>query len=50
MVDGQVFWQADRYALTGEVDGSRLGNGRIYHRVVSSATGRSCSFNRAHGE
>lgn len=40
VVADQVFWQADRYALSGQIDGSRLGNGLTYDRVVSSVTGR----------
>lgn len=37
---GQVFWQADRYGITGQVDGSTLGNGLVYDRVISTMTGR----------
>jgi len=40
VVPDQVFWQADRYSLGGQIDGSRLGNGLTYDRVVSSVTGR----------
>jgi len=40
VVAGQVFWQADRYSITGQVDGSRMGNGLTYDRVISNLTGR----------
>ncbi len=40
VVPGHVFWQADRYALSGEVDGGRFGNGLTYDRVINDLTGR----------
>ena len=39
-VPNQVFWQADSYAVTGQVDGATLGNGLTYDRVISPVTGR----------
>lgn len=41
VIAGQVFWRADRYSLTGQLDGSRLGNGLTYDRVISTSTGRT---------
>lgn len=40
VVPGQVFWRADSYAANGSVDGSTLGNGVTFDRVISPFTGR----------
>ncbi|MCW5548831.1 MAG: RHS repeat-associated core domain-containing protein [Opitutaceae bacterium] len=37
---GHIYWMADSYAVTGQVDGEILGNGLINDRVYSAKTGR----------
>jgi RHS repeat-associated protein len=39
-LQGQVYWQADSYDVSGRVDGETYGNGLANDRVYSDATGR----------
>lgn len=39
-LQGRIFWMADSYAVTGQINGERYGNGLTNDRVYSAATGR----------